>query len=45
LLILQVGMGVNKRNENYNTPVLAELPERGKLISPDRISGSSVVSY
>jgi len=27
---LQVGMGVIERNENYNTPVLAELSERGK---------------
>jgi len=32
LLLLQVGMGINARNEKYNTPVLAELSERGKLL-------------
>jgi len=26
-------MGVIERNENYNTPVLAELSERGKWVS------------
>ena len=31
-LILQIGMGIDTRNEEYNTSVLAELSERGKLV-------------
>jgi len=31
-LVFQVGVGANKRNGKYNTPVLGELSERGKSV-------------